>query len=222
MSVDASLSETTRRDRLLRVFETAFYAAPGSWRGVPAEFEARRYAIVRGLLPAALCRTLYRYALARAESGTMMADTKVPGAPLSQAYDPIMEELLHRLTPWSERLSGHALYPTYAFFRVYRRGDALQKHRDRPQCEVSLSINLGYAAREAWPICLRGDGDAVAIGLEPGDAVLYRGIELMHWREPFDGDHCAQVFLHYVTQHGPHAEWRYNRREQLNRLAGEP
>jgi hypothetical protein len=214
-------SEVSRLDRLLRLFDTAFYATPVFGRDVPAEFEARRYAIVRGLLPDALCRTLYRYARARAESGAMKGDAKVPGAPPSQAYDPMMEELLHRTTPWAERLSGLPLYPTYSFFRVYGHGDALQKHRDRPQCEVSLTINLGYAAREAWPIHLQGAGDPVAVGLEPGDAVLYRGIELTHWREPFDGDHCAQVFLHYVTQQGPHARWRYNERERLNRLGGE-
>ena len=33
--------------------------------------------------------------------------------------------------------------------------------------------------------------------LNPGDMLIYKGNELEHWREPFEGDHCAQVFLHY-------------------------
>jgi hypothetical protein len=27
--------------------------------------------------------------------------------------------------------------------------------------------------------------------------LVYKGMELEHWREPFDGKDCAQVFLHY-------------------------
>ena len=27
--------------------------------------------------------------------------------------------------------------------------------------------------------------------------LIYRGTELEHWREPFEGNDCAQVFLHY-------------------------
>ena len=27
--------------------------------------------------------------------------------------------------------------------------------------------------------------------------LIYRGIELEHWREKFKGEYCAQVFLHY-------------------------
>jgi hypothetical protein len=220
MSVDASLAGASRRDRLLRVFETALRSTYAANRDVPAEFRTQRHAIVRALLPETLRHVLYRYAVARAASGTMIGDAACPGAPLSQAYDPVMEELLHRLTPWIERLAGCPLHPTYAYFRVYRTADALPKHCDRAACEISVTLNLGYVAREAWPIFLRGAGDPVAVRLEPGDALLYRGIELLHWREPFEGEQCAQVFLHYVAQDGPHAHRRYNGRERLNRLAG--
>jgi len=27
--------------------------------------------------------------------------------------------------------------------------------------------------------------------------LMYRGCELEHWREPFEGENCGQVFLHY-------------------------
>jgi hypothetical protein len=27
--------------------------------------------------------------------------------------------------------------------------------------------------------------------------LIYKGMELEHWREAFDGEDCAQVFLHY-------------------------
>jgi PKHD-type hydroxylase len=45
---------------------------------------------------------------------------------------------------------------------------------------------------------------------------MYRGMDKWHWREPyFEGKWQAQVFLHYVDQNGPHAEWKYDKRESL-------
>jgi PKHD-type hydroxylase len=50
-----------------------------------------------------------------------------------------------------------------------------------------------------------------------GDAVLYRGCEKHHWREPYkEGQWQAQVFLHYVDANGPHAEWKYDKRPKLS------
>ena len=36
--------------------------------------------------------------------------------------------------------------------------------------------------------------------LKPGDMLVYKGNLLEHWRDPFVGDDCAQVFLHYNNQ----------------------
>jgi hypothetical protein len=46
--------------------------------------------------------------------------------------------------------------------------------------------------------------------------MFYRGVECPHWREPLNGDHVAQVFLHYVDQNGPYAEWKYDKRPALS------
>ena len=35
------------------------------------------------------------------------------------------------------------------------------------------------------------------VDLKPGDMLVYKGMELEHWREAFEGDNCIQVFLHY-------------------------
>ena len=50
--------------------------------------------------------------------------------------------------------------------------------------------------------------------LEVGDMLVYSGCELEHWREPFEGDICGQVFLHYNHVNGPFAE--------KNRFDGRP
>ena len=36
--------------------------------------------------------------------------------------------------------------------------------------------------------------------------LVYSGCDLEHWREPFEGNICGQVFLHYNHVNGPFAE----------------
>lgn len=208
---------------LLKLFDRTL-AAPYVPHGDEAQrFEADRYVVLRGLLTRPLLQVLHRYGLTRDGAGLMQADNSLPGAPAAAAYDSVMEELLHRLTPSVERLARTPLFPTYAFFRIYRAGASLPRHADRGACEISLSLNLGYDANGPWPFFVSTikSGER-AVLLEPGDALLYRGVEVEHWREPFEGQHCAQAFLHYVDQHGPYAERRFDRRDKLNRLADPP
>jgi hypothetical protein len=54
------------------------------------------------------------------------------------------------------------------------------------------------------------------VDMQVGDAVLYRGMEVEHWREKYtEGQWQAQVFLHYVDADGPHADQKYDGRTSL-------
>ncbi len=182
------------------------------------DFEDHKYLVLRSLLNPAQSRSYYEYALKRATSGTMtLGDPQVPETP--NAYgDPVMETLLEAMVPQVEQASGRRVWPTYAYFRVYKCGDTLRRHKDRPSCELSLSVSLGYQAARPWPLWVEGPHGVSRIELHPGDALLYRGMDCFHWRDAFDGDHGAQVFLHYVDQDGPNAEWKFDKRERLNSL----
>jgi hypothetical protein len=186
--------------------------------GTADEFRRHKYAVLRSFLDPAALAFYYQSALKRAESGAMnLADVAVPGTPASYG-DPVMEMLLAQLVPRVEAASGHKVWPTYAYFRVYKTGDVLARHHDRPSCEISLTLTLGYRAGGPWPFWLEGPAGAARVDLHPGDAVLYRGIECPHWRDAFEGEHIAQVFLHYVDQDGPHAGWRFDKRPRLTSL----
>ena len=87
---------------------------------------------------------------------------------------------------------------------MYRSGDELERHIDRPECEVSLTVNLGGS--EEWDIWIEYEGKEVPISLGPGDALIYLGAEAPHWREKFNGDHYYQVFLHYVLSRGKYGQ----------------
>ena len=182
------------------------------------EFAARRYVLQRAVLDAPSLEFFYRYALTRAASGTMiLSDTQVPGTP--SAYgDPTMEMLLEDILPTVERATGLSLFPTYAYFRVYKGGDVLERHRDRPSCEVSVTLNLGCSPDEPWPIWIQGPTGTASVAMRPSDALIYRGCDCDHWREAFAGDHVAQVFLHYVNADGPYAEWKFDKRPSLSSL----
>ncbi len=110
--------------------------------------------------------------------------------------DVAMETLLLKLQPKVEKETGLKLLPNYAYTRIYKRGDELKKHIDRFSCEISTTINLGG---EPWPIYVKPIGkiEGVKIDLKPGDMLIYRGDLLEHWRDYFNGQTHAQVFLHY-------------------------
>jgi hypothetical protein len=91
----------------------------------------------------------------------------------------------------------------------------LRAHRDRPSCEVSMTVNLGMDADEPWPIWIAGPMGTVAVALRPGDGLVYRGCDCFHWREPFPGRQLTQLFLHYVDRDGPNAEWKFDKRAML-------
>ena len=143
-------------------------------------------------------------------------DPQVPET-YSHYSDIAMETLLEKLVEPMSKETGLNLIPTYSYARIYKKGDVLKRHKDRYSCEVSMTMNLGG---DPWPIYLEASGvtdkDGVKIDLEAGDAVIYRGCEVEHWREAFEGENCGQVFLHYNDASGENAEEnRYDTRPFL-------
>ena len=143
-------------------------------------------------------------------------DNQVPGA-YSIYGDPVMDTLLVKVLPVMKEKTGLDLVPTYSYARVYEEGHELKRHKDRPSCEISTTLNLGG---DLWPIYLEPSGEpnkeGIRIDLEPGDMLIYSGCDLEHWREPFKGKMCGQVFLHYNHINGPFAkENLYDKRPML-------
>jgi hypothetical protein len=179
-------------------------------------FAHQKYAVWRSILPR--LSLLYKHVRKLADHNAMRGgDSQVPNA-LAGRNDFVIDELLGDLLPDVEAATNLKLFPTFSYFRMYRKDDALQKHTDRPACEISLTLCLGYQARCPWPIWIDGPAGSSAIELEPGDALLYRGCECAHWRELFDGEHAAQVTLHYVDQNGPSAEWKMDKQPSLGTI----
>jgi hypothetical protein len=137
-----------------------------------------------------------------------IGDRLVPNSFSAYAL-PETEELLLKLTDKISTVTGKELFPTYSYCRIYYTGATMKPHTDRPACEISMSLCVGG---ESWPLWFEKHGPVL---LQPGNAVLYPGLELTHWREEYKGSGCTQVFLHWVDANGPYADWRYDRRPDI-------
>ena len=118
-----------------------------------------------------------------------------------------MESLMMSKLPLVQKESGLDLFPTYSFWRMYTKFASLEKHTDRPSCEISVTTQISSDGTE-WPIYM--DGKECII--KNGQAIIYLGMEIEHWREEFRGDYQAQCFLHYVNANGIYRDFKYDKR----------
>ena len=185
-------------------------------------FKKNKYQVIKNAISTELADFCYQYfcnkrAVARklfddryisqfTEYFGVWNDQQIPET-YSHYSDIVMETLLQKVKPIMEKESGVKLTETYSYARIYKKGDELKRHKDRYSCEISTTMNLGG---DDWPIFLEPSGEegkkGVEVNLKPGDMLMYRGCELEHWREPFEGKDCGQVFLHYNDASGKDAE----------------
>ena len=194
-------------------------------------FKKKKYQVIRGALSKELCNFIFNYMMVQRDAVDVMLkhnrvnpanpfaghrnDPQIPGC-FSKYGDRVMETLLMYMIP----KTGMDLIPTYSYTRLYEKGNALHRHKDRPSCEVSTTLHLGG---DEWPIFLDPSGQdfviderkniikpgapkGVQVDLKVGDMLIYSGCDLEHWREPFQGAVCSQVFLHYNHANGPYAK----------------
>jgi len=173
-------------------------------------FAKNKYQIIRQAIPKDLANFVMNYFLLQQDAVAYMLknniinkhnplignweDEQVPNAYAKYA-DWVMETLLQYVRPIMKQKTKLDLIPTYSYARIYNKGNILKKHKDRPSCEISTTLNLGG---DHWSIYLEG----IKVDLQQGDMLIYSGCELEHWREPFKGNFCVQVFLHYNHANG--------------------
>ena len=195
-------------------------------------FKEKKYMVIRNAFSYELANFGFNYLLLKRDAVAWMhknnyvseftpgfgtwKDKQIPNT-FSCYGDFFMETLMMKVLPIMQQRTDMNLIPCYTYTRVYKKGDILKRHSDRPSCEISTTLNLGG---DPWPIFLDPTGQktvidehkqiikpnapkGIPIDLEVGDMLVYSGCELEHRREPFEGDHCVQVFLHYNNVDGP-------------------
>ncbi len=136
-------------------------------------FEIQRFVVLPGLLPGGVLRVAHEHAVKRAAAVSLQTDQQdrqVPGTPAVYG-DAVMERLMVQIQPLIERVADRALYPTYAYFRVYKHGDVLRPHRDRGACEMTLSVNLGAVPDTPWLLWIEDPDGRVDVSDDRAGAV---------------------------------------------------
>ena len=121
--------------------------------------------------------------------------------------DRLMESIMLNKQSHVEKITGKKLLPTYSYWRMYTNLGTLPKYHDRESCEISVSFNIATKG-EDWPIYMDGN----PVYTKPGDAVIYLGAKIKHYRKEFKGDYSSQCFLHYVDKDGPYTDFAKDKR----------
>ena len=161
-------------------------------------------------------------------------ENQVKGS-LSRYYHPQYKDTHTRIRKILEGIIHRNLYNTYYYDRFYFPGQKLDRHCDRPACEISVSVNVSTNIETSWPIYIKTpdtytdesktkiekEGNIIPVILENGDGLLYKGCERPHWRDPMPGSfsqlngmdnlYYHQIFFHYVLQDGLRAHYAWDR-----------
>jgi len=133
---------------------------------------------------------------------------------LSRYNHPKYKDLYYAVKSTVENIIQEKLYPTYYYDRFYFKNQDLKRHVDRESCEVSVSMHISSNASYDWPIYFElENGEIHELVTKSGDAVLYKGHLLPHWRTPLKGDkdtYYHQIFFHYVRRDGYFLQHAYD------------
>ncbi len=121
--------------------------------------------------------------------------------------DPVGLRVHHALAAHATALAGTEMKPSFSYFAEHTDGSDLPRHRDRPQCEITISLYLDYLPGPdgvacPWPLVMHTpDGDMV-IRQDWNGAAAFRGRFLDHSRPPLPPGHSARfLLLCYVPEH---------------------
>jgi len=211
---------------------------------VEGDYKKDGYATIRGLVPPEVASNLFKQLQLDLSNAGKSFDSfaklhdlsKHQTADISGHFYRPLTTFLWGLTPIMSEITGADLLPSYDFFRIYQKDDICRVHADRPSCEHSVSLTLAYSDDLTWPLevgstrvttvdpCVENFGDEPysSIEMQPGDAVLYRGIELRHGRTlPNPNRWSAHLFLFWVERDGEFKQHAFDEerlRSELRRV----
>ena len=142
---------------------------------------------LQDIIPKEIAQFLTHVLLRRAHEnkiqGVSLNDGQVENSLACIHHDTTFDTIGERIWPFLEDILGEELIPTYSYARLYQNGNILEKHTDRPSCEISVTIQLGRSHNYSWPIYANDK----RFDLAECSGLLYKGCEIEHWRNQCDG-----------------------------------
>ncbi len=168
-------------------------------------FSSTGWAVVPGLLPPLQISALQRYYRALIAKGVVKFGDWQTDRRYVIHNEPLSRMFLTAFTGVVTRVVGTPVKPAYTFFSSYREGATLPRHRDRAQCEYSISFLVGYDPTpdgpSPWPLWMSNDATSAGAPVHQrvGDGIVYKGCELYHYRSELAPGHAStHIFFHYV------------------------
>ena len=180
------------------------------------QFQQKGFEVVKGFIPPFFSAYLRNYFTLRVQNEGLGGDSQAPNSHCVYG-DPAFDMVMAMSTQDIGKIVGKNLVPQYTYARIYKTGSVLERHSDRPECQYSITLCLGGEYDKQWPIWINDHSSkSHEVSLDIGDMLVYSGCELEHWREPFEGQLCGQVFLHYNHADGQFAKSNlYDKRPML-------
>lgn len=169
------------------------------------ELRSRKYAVLREIVPPAQRAKLRHYVRQLVDRGyftRLGVDTQVALRTCIHRQETLAS--LHRgLANLLSDITGQPLIGSFCQLGWYKPGAVLERHTDRPQCILNLSLVIDMDGPQGepdpWPIYLSVGGETVSVELQVGDGLVYSGVDIEHWREPLpEGQRAIVGFFFFV------------------------
>ena len=190
---------------------------------------------VKDFLPQQILNLTYSYSLIKYSNLKHFRIDTQTNSLIGEYSDYLMETLMDMSIPVVEQNVGKKLWPTYSYFRIYDKGSDLKVHTDRPSCEYTVALCLGADPVNVPYEIFVGEEDETSdykyyeeeggefrrlkinnkFSMLPNNALIFQGMDKLHWRETCTHDHFITVFLHYVDQEGPYKEHKFDKRSMI-------
>ncbi len=192
------------------------------------EFQRANYTVLRELLSPPQMNAMRRFYRDFISQGFMIFGDQQVDRRFMQPNEPLARVFHENLTRVMSLVAGKNVKPSYVFAASYREFAELLPHTDRKQCEFSISFQVDYQpetenhvspwglyiSQPDFPIDFEkpfksaefparsAECDAIdPIYLASGDAVFYKGCEVIHYRYGLPAGHqSTSLFFHYVPE----------------------
>ena len=183
-----------------------------NWRqdleAAAAHFQKEKYTVVRGILPSAQLAAIQKYFKELRRAGFMLFNDSQVSLRHAIHNDALSIYFHEQLAPLVSRVVGEPVKPSYVYSATYVEDAVLEAHTDRPQCEFTMSMQIGYEPEletgevSPWALCLDDlRENRIETYLANGDALIYKGCELVHYRDALFKKHqSTSVFFHFVPE----------------------
>tara|TARA_R100001594_G_scaffold150674_1_gene213425 strand:- start:18141 stop:18761 length:621 start_codon:yes stop_codon:yes gene_type:complete len=186
------------------------------------------FVVCKEYLDKASCEALFTYTLEQINNNISPEflkheDPTIKGNVYDRYGDKVYQEILYGKIPYIEELLNNQVFPTYQVCRIYKKGSGVTPHIDREPCEIGVSMFVGNTSDvyKSHLFIKNYQEETCKVELSRGDAVIYMGCELEHWRSPIgqesqevplEGVHWKQIqaFFHYVRKGFPHEKYAYD------------